>query len=208
MYLQITTRCNMTCSHCCFSCTKDGEDMSLETFRAALKPGIDITLGGGEPTLHKHFNTMLLESLAVTRLNVNILDIITNGSITRRALLLASLSKSKLIVAQLSQDRYHDPIDPIVVEAFKGTPLVNSLPTGVRNTTAEKSPSPRGRAITLLSPKPLRGFDCMTLSIFVKPNGDIRQCGCDGSPVIGHVTGDPVDFEPRCCHYAEKPRFF
>ena len=35
MYIQITDRCNMTCKHCCYNCTANGEDMSLETWKAA-----------------------------------------------------------------------------------------------------------------------------------------------------------------------------
>lgn len=203
MYLQITTRCNMTCSHCCFSCTKDGEDMSLETFRTALGFNHDITLGGGEPTLHKHFDTILLESLAGTIQTGNLLDVITNGSITKSALILASLTKSKLLRAQLSLDVFHDEIDSVVVEAFEDTPLVNHQPVGVRNTTREIAPRPRGRALSLVSSiKRSRpsGLDCMCTDPFVKPNGDIVQCGCKGSPKIGSVENGPVEHKQGCYH--------
>ena len=201
MYLQITTRCNMTCAHCCFSCTKDGEDMSLETFRAALKLGNKITLGGGEPTLHPDFDTILIESLAAT-IKSGRLDVVTNGSITKRALLLAHLDKCKLLWAQLSLDKFHDPIDSVVVAAFKDTPLVHAGPSGVKNTTSGKAPKLRGRAIALMGQevKKLNGFHCMCNDFFVKPNGDIRQCGCDGSPKIGHVENGPVNHERNCCH--------
>ncbi len=55
MYIQITTRCNMSCEHCCYSCTHEGEDMSLETFRNCLGFDEYNTLGGGEPTIHPLF---------------------------------------------------------------------------------------------------------------------------------------------------------
>ena len=55
MYVMITTRCNMTCCHCAYSCTAEGEDMSMDTFRRAIdfmhewgeEP---ISIGGGERT--------------------------------------------------------------------------------------------------------------------------------------------------------------
>jgi len=34
MYIQITDKCNMTCEHCGFACTKKGSFMSLDTFKA------------------------------------------------------------------------------------------------------------------------------------------------------------------------------
>ena len=37
MYIQISTKCNMSCSHCCMKATANGEDMTPETFRAAVK---------------------------------------------------------------------------------------------------------------------------------------------------------------------------
>lgn len=203
MYLQITTRCNMTCAHCCFSCTKDGEDMSLETFRAAVGLDYKITLGGGEPTLHRHFNTILLESMAAVK---NSLWVVTNGSITRKALLLASLSKSGLITAQLSRDKYHDKIDPVVVEAFEATLLINELPEGIRNTTKLEAPVLHGRGVALAgldaknhSRKP---YDCMVSNFFVKPNGDIFQCSCEDSPKVGEIKNgfDMAGMPRRCCH--------
>ena len=202
MYLQITTRCNMTCGHCCFSCTKDGEDMSLETFRAALKLDCKITLGGGEPTLHEDFDTMLLESLVVTRNAKSLLNIITNGSITKRALLLAALDKCELLQAQLSLDEYHDPIDPVVVATFKDTSPGYSGPIGIKNTTRKAVPKLRGRAIALMGQedKELKEFDCMCNDFFVKPNGDIRQCACDDSPKIGTVKNGSVNHERICCY--------
>ena len=60
MYIQITTRCNMSCLHCCYGCNdKDGEDMPVETFELIMEKwgekicktdGRNIILGGGEPT--------------------------------------------------------------------------------------------------------------------------------------------------------------
>ena len=123
MYLRLTSRCNMTCAHCGFSCGKRGKDMSKEVFKAALKLVYKyseaITLGGGEPTLHPEFWEFFGLALAIAAKDDGRgLYIVTNGSITETALALASLAKTGVIYASLSQDYFHDPIDPQVVAAF------------------------------------------------------------------------------------------
>lgn len=70
MYIQITTRCNMHCDHCCYSCTSVGEDIQLKTYEKALEltewHSDYLSIGGGEPTLHKDFWTILGMSLGQT----------------------------------------------------------------------------------------------------------------------------------------------
>jgi hypothetical protein len=182
--------------------------MSLATFRKALALGSEyLTIGGGEPTLHKHFETILLESLGSVD-SEGCVSVITNGSITRRALVLAQLGKSGVIDSQLSRDEYHDDIDQRVVDAFesfKPTPY-NSSP-GVRNTTQRHEPQPHGRAIELhgLDPEDIErnGWDCMCETHIVKPNGTIVQCGCDDAPIVGNVDDGvdiPADGYGECCH--------
>jgi len=191
--------------------------MSLDTFREAMSmcEGDHITLGGGEPTLHKDWDTMLLEALGNTSgpYDDGSLFIVTNGSITKRALLLAKLAKSKVLGAQISRDEYHDEIEQCVVDAFEGiesdNQYSNTPSPGVRNTTQYSEPKPYGRAIALLGldeeeeddlPRS-NGFDCMCSTTFVKPNGDIHQCGCPDSPKIGHTsTGYDSPMTGECCH--------
>ncbi len=64
--LQITTRCNLFCPHCYVNSSASGQDASLEditkVFDQAQEAGVfEIALGGGEPTLHPHFETILKE---------------------------------------------------------------------------------------------------------------------------------------------------
>ena len=63
MYIQITNKCNMLCEHCCFSCTNIGSNMSLKIFRKACEyanyNGLNIFLGGGEPTSHPNLIEIL-----------------------------------------------------------------------------------------------------------------------------------------------------
>ena len=63
MYLQITTKCNMLCPHCCYSCNKNGKHadwMTLVDAVAFARQHTDsIAIGGGEPTLHPMFFNLL-----------------------------------------------------------------------------------------------------------------------------------------------------
>ena len=64
--INITDRCNLCCPHCYVNSQKEGKDISVENFRLVLeqcqRSGVlQIALGGGEPTLHPHFNQFLKE---------------------------------------------------------------------------------------------------------------------------------------------------
>lgn len=64
MYIRITSKCNMRCAHCCFSCRPGaGEHMPMNIFDQALDVAEDygesVALGGGEPTMHPQFFEML-----------------------------------------------------------------------------------------------------------------------------------------------------
>lgn len=201
MYIQITTRCNMKCDHCCYSCgPRTGEHMSLDTFRACLAD-IDsedyITLGGGEPTVHPHFEKILL--LAIAHVPGGGVHVITNGKHSERAMMLLGLAKSGVISAELSIDEYHERINPDVEDAWQeeedhvkhcrlmGHETRSNV--GIRNTTENCEPFPHGRAVTLLgySKENSANDICPCDGIVVKPNGDVHACGCEDSPKIGDV---------------------
>ena len=178
MYLMITSRCNMTCAHCCSSCTAKGEDMTAETFSAAIRMaeeyGYTISIGGGEPTLHPLFWSFFGEALGA---NVEYVWMATNGKITKTALALAGLAKgSERFSCALSQDRFHDPIEQRVVDAFRRANLE------LRDTSQNLSNTGRAKKNNL-------GHDdhCVCGGLSVKPNGDIKPCGCAGVPTVGNV---------------------
>jgi sulfatase maturation enzyme AslB (radical SAM superfamily) len=194
MYLQITTRCNMSCQHCCYGCTANGKDISLENAYKAIalaaEHGEMIMLGGGEPTLHKHFELILLRSLMFDMKPA----IVTNGSIKERALLIAKLTRADVICGELSSDKFHDPIDVEVFDAFDN---INAI----RDITLDNTIEPTvlgGREINrrglTRAPKELfpNSFTetCLCDDTFVRPNGKIYQCGCKTSPCIGDVNTD------------------
>lgn len=198
MYVQITTRCNMSCAHCCMSATAKGKDMSIKTFRNVLHycDGY-ISIGGGEPTLHKLFWQFLCEAIG----SCEAVWLATNGSKTDIALTLAKMAKTGTIQCALSQDAYHDPIDPKVVDAFtvdKNTDYYgygrlhyeyNNLDSrSIRNVTNHEINA--GRCDF--------GEDgCVCPELLVKPNGDVKLCGCVDAPFVGNVNTGldiPLDF--------------
>src|ERR1035441_1381 len=128
MYVQITSRCNFTCAHCCFACTAKGTDMTRETFHKAIALACDheasITIGGGEPTLHPLFQEFLMYAIWELASQSNsqgspAVFLVTNGSNMEAAITLAHLAERGVIGCRVSHDQYHDPIDPRVFAAFK-----------------------------------------------------------------------------------------
>ena len=125
MYFHITEKCNMNCPHCCFAYGrnhKNAKDMPFEMFKKIVddySPLIRerdwyIALGGGEPTLHPKFWKILTYALSK-----GFPWLATNGSKKEDALMLCDLAKKGKISVALSQDEWHDPIDPEVIEAFQ-----------------------------------------------------------------------------------------
>lgn len=186
MYIQLTTRCNMSCAHCLYACTAEGEDMSLETFKAAVRTaaGDYITLGGGEPTLNPHFWEMWAFAIA----HGEYVWMATNGSVTDTAIALAHLTKamgdSSLFRCELSVDDYHDPVDESVYKAF-GEDLV-------RNTTRRRVQ--RGNGFHYEDVQPTKGGRCdwgeertCCGGPFVKPDGTVLSCDCPDAVNLGTV---------------------
>lgn len=202
MYLQLSTRCNMTCAHCCFSATHEGEDMSLETFKAALElaatHGEYITLGGGEPTVHPRFFEFLGLALASNALHgEGPLLVVTNGKRKEHALKLAAMAKSGMLMVELSQDEYHDPISQEVVVAFTKKRSQsyetegNNDWRGLRDTSSNLQGA--GRARTELGVPE----SCCCEDILVAPDGTLYSCGCKHTS-MGNV------FKPEIPSYYDR----
>lgn len=170
MYLRITSKCNMTCEHCCNSCSpNEGEHMTKRTLEYAIDLANEcselITIGGGEPTVHPRFWEFV--GYIIGHLDTSEespIFMITNGKKTRDALKLAQLNNNErsVIMTELSQDLYHEEIDERVVKAFgKNTRCVNEHVKRV------------GRAKNW-------GYElgCVCDDIVIEPDGTIFPCGC------------------------------
>ncbi|QHJ74632.1 hypothetical protein VH22019_00068 [Vibrio phage VH2_2019] len=181
MYIQITTVCGMTCKHCIFACGTDlirAEHMPRTTFKRCLalaaNTGSSVALGGGEPTDHPRFWEYLGLSLGADTEHV---WLATNGMNTEIAVALAGLAggSSKFGVA-LSQDEWHDTIDPVVRKTFeaKGCEIrtVNQLAdhgSAYENGLGDNC-------------------ECHCGGALVRPNGNLYPCACSDAPLLGNVN--------------------
>lgn len=176
--------------------------MSIETFRAALlyaeNHGEIISLGGGEPTIHPLFWDMLgLAVLAETESET--VWLATNGKNTKIALRLARLARQGKISCDLSQDEWHDPIEPKVVAAFtrdekeRYSPANNHDFRGIRRARPEKIIN-AGRA-----KKNGIGIDkgCICDELFITPDGHIHPCGCSAGLKMDFGTVDKTNIDPH-----------
>lgn len=211
MYIQITTRCNMKCEHCCYSCTANGEDMTRETFIAACQLaeqyGEFISIGGGEPTIHAFFWDFI--GIAQAYQEEEVVWLATNGKKADTALRLARLAERGVISVELSRDPYHEPIDERVVRAFTPTRDRGEYLSGhrqdyrgIRDVTSggTKDPIPQGRAKEWASPE--LDNECVCDDLFVAPNGTLYPCGCQtrtiGTVFNPEIPEDDESTDLRC----------
>ena len=150
-----------------------------------------LTIGGGEPTLHPYFWSIIGECLGSS--NIETIWMATNGSKTDIALRLANMAKKGIMGVALSQDEWHDEIDEKVIEAFKSkTNLYSKENNDYREIRTVKSLINVGRAkandLYCEEKQTCAGDDW-----FIKPNGDLRQCGCSDSPILGNFLVDSFE---------------
>ena len=196
MYLFITTRCNMSCSHCAYSCTEVGEDMNMDVFKKAVDLSAEymdsVVLGGGEPTLHPQFLEMLgYAIICCPDVEDGGVFIATNGSNKDISLKLAHLAKNCVISACLSLDDYHDisMVDKSVIKAFtrpggRGVGYYESYGGYHENSDYREIRDVTGKEI--LSGRCTWGEPdrCICPGLCVYPNGDVYACGCEDSPKL------------------------
>lgn len=211
-YLQITTKCNMACEHCCFNCGGDQpyEHMSMATLKKAFKfmyafgPVYSITIGGGEPTIHPDFWNMFGAIMEFAAKNEARVLMVTNGKLQFRAMALAKLCNSASedgFTIELSADSFHEEISDSVISAFKH----NDCHVRENKDCSVYSESGRARetgaygqtAYMFDHPESDNNY-CLCDATFIYPNGDIKQCGCEGrwnlnndwepNPILGNVN--------------------
>lgn len=188
-YIQITTRCNMECSHCCYSCTSEGIDMDESTFKAACKIAEDyedyITLGGGEPTIHPKFWQFIGVALGHASSEMGVY-VVTNGKKKKTALRLARASRG-LLSSSVSNTQYHEGIDSEVLSAFKRK---DGRQTAIRGVLESVSRVGRGANVFF-------GEDrCVCNELFITPLGEIFSCACKVVS-FGTVREPKIDDEIR-----------
>ncbi len=155
--------------------------MDIETFKRAVKivrriydyPSIYnsldwfhfVNLTGGEPLLHPLF----FDFVEIARDDGLIVGVVSNGMCTDRALKLADLADSKKIVACISRDSFHEPIDPRVVKRFAENKTVYRRIHGAGNLSSMGRTKQNG----------LEAYErkCVFPRLFVDVDGRIWFCG-------------------------------
>lgn len=181
MYIQITDRCNMMCDHCCFSCTEKGSDMSMEIFKECIdfasETWQNVSIGGGEPTLHPNFLEMLCYSIS-KEFEIPVW-FATNGTNTQISKFALKLASSGVIGMRISLDQYHD-LGMVNYEVIKSYEKLD------RYARSENTihPVAQGRALENFRINDLRQNDCVCDDLFIDPHGNVYLCGCK-SQIIG-----------------------
>lgn len=171
MYIQITDHCNMACQHCCYSCSPRKKNfMTKNIYMAALdlanSYGETVAIGGGEPTTHPDFWEFF--GLALGERNIEYVWMATNGKIGRIARALAGLAAgSERFGVALSQDAYHEPIDPETVQVFRDNNLE------IRNVMGRITMAGRAKRTMVWDM-----IECGCEDVFICPDGGIWSCGC------------------------------
>ena len=192
MYIQITSRCNMTCAHCCYECGPAGVDMPLAMFDKAMNVGLElghpcVAIGGGEPTVHPRFWSIVQRARAfAAKHGTRRVWLATNGKRTADALRLADMTRRGELAATLSLDDYHEPIAEAVVEAF--SEIDHFAVRSIRTSTVFAS----GRA------KAWGADECINPCPHVAPDGTIYGCGCRAT-VWGSLWDYAVSDDVRRC---------
>jgi len=159
--------------------------MSFDTFKwcvdAALELDDRIALSGGEPTTHPLFWGFVSYALQ----HSNKVWVCTNGKLSMDAVQLADMARCGELSAVLSQDRWHEPIDPVVVDAFDKpawAPVTDKREIRRVDHDLNVAPQRAGRSLTGKNLCPCEG------SAFVDTSGFLYPCGCDDAPMWGHVS--------------------
>ena len=201
MYVQITTKCNMKCAHCCFAATRSGTHMELNVFQKALSIAIDrrdsFTIGGGEPTMHpRFFEYLKLVREESLRGNFEISPFMaTNGKTYGKASRLLDILEddyelgNEAISVNLSQDDWHEPIDRRIIERYARLKRLTNNTIDFRS-VKKIAPSGRGRHKQFDEMRMI-GSQCACETPLVDPEGMVWSCGCKAH-LLGSIWDENV----------------
>lgn len=185
-YLMITSKCNYKCRHCCFSCSKRGQHMSMEVVEQSLKRFSDcelLVIGGGEPTLHPQFWDIIKLCKEHGYFGKK-LWMCSNGSQKEIMRKLSKMADKEEIRVSISDDTFHPPLDEEVKKWFTDTEHHFSSFDHFKSIQNVIDPMPLGRWKGQPS---WRKGECCCEGPFIKPNGKVYQCGCPRGVLIGDV---------------------
>ena len=191
MYLELTNACNMRCEHCFMNAVRHDGRAARYMSRAVIEAACDfarvfdddITLGGGEPTLHPDFifafGMALLSAGEIGTLCV------TNGTNEDLTLRMLDLSRdSTRFSCEVSMDSFHD-ISLISPRVRTQATLRNAI----RNNDNGLIAKGRGRNLTDV-------IRCPCQTLHVSWDGRVHRCGCRRkADYLGNILTDRASIE-------------
>lgn len=211
MYLRITSRCNLSCQHCCYSCRPGvGKHMDMHVLNAAFDlchnyGDESLSLGGGEPTLHPRFFDVLRQAMQ----KFDYVWMATNGTRRRAMLRLAGIindedyeydydnpispQREAHLSVELSTDYFHDrsKVDSRVWDIWHRAADLRRPGFGLRDVTrSREGVIAAGRAKRTGNYKTEKGCACS--DIVIEPDGTLKGCGCRNAPVLGTVFNPQI----------------
>ena len=190
MYIMVTERCNMTCAHCCMSATSEGADMPLEVFLKACEVSQEydsgITIGGGEPTLHKD----ILSMVGIAIMHSDYVFMITNGSMKKLTLkFLQAAEQLDSFECHVSRDQFHD-LTMISGDVWDFCEKNKKWWPGNKPYSHERDfVYGEGRAKLLEYEIEVKD-GCPCEGPMIRPNGDLYDCGCSYGRFMGNIMGE------------------
>lgn len=209
-YIQITNRCNLTCTHCAFSCLDFGVDMSIDTFINSCifynnfirDTDTVFSIGGGEPSLHPNLfdfiaicfeydiQPMVSTNGTIEVISLALADIVDCGLIKNVQLSYTEFHKNQLLtVSDKVLERYSVENNPnfIDIDNYSGTILATTVDPIIKV----------GRA-SLLSESV---YSCLGKGPHILPNGDVKTCICPTSTKLFNVNLYDLDYVKSLSYY-------
>lgn len=142
MNLEITSRCDGSCSHCMSRCTSEGKDMDQRTFDKALQfirksKSRVVNVGGGEPSLHpevSYYGRVIKDRCPGT-----LTALVSNGNFLNNEDLIEKIIRNYSTVQITYDERYYPN--------YKDISQVNALYPNIATETHIRSVLHYGRAI-------------------------------------------------------------
>lgn len=195
MYVRITNRCNLTCSHCVFSCIEYGFDMPIDIFYKAcmLYKSCNFRnkfcIGGGEPCLHEN----LFDFVGVCYEHDIKPVIVTNGIIEDVAIALADFAIDGIInTAMLSFTEFHrNQLQSVSANVLRKYDNLNN-PKFI-NESSYSGPVTANRLDNIIKSGRAVSIEnavncCVGEGPMIIHNGDVKKCLCNNSEVLFNVN--------------------
>jgi hypothetical protein len=177
----------------------------MDTVKSIVDKTVDhmyIQIAGGEPMLHPHYRDVIEMFLALPDDRCRKVQVITNGSCEDN--LRWSLGIRDVPGRPMFEVHMSDPFDGLHNPRMVNIDLYWQLKESRRiHMEGRGDVCEQGRAATKTGQRRILASGnriskrkyCVCREIMVWPNGDVRQCSCEGAPILGNVNGAEIPYD-------------